>query len=58
MSLLAGQTEKVVSTNEMRYKHGRPSARQYDSCYYELGAEELTEEEVKSVSEGVLGVGI
>jgi hypothetical protein len=58
MSLLAGQTEKVVSTTEMRYKHGRPSDRQYDSCYYELGAEELTEDQVKAVSEGKLGVGI
>jgi hypothetical protein len=58
MSLLAGQTEKVVSTNEMRYKHGRPSERQYDSCYYEIGAEELTEDQVKDVSEGKLGLGI
>lgn len=42
----------------MKYKHGRPTERQYDSCYYEIGAVELSEDEVNNIKKGVLGVGI
>lgn len=38
MSLTADQNIKAVATDQLVYQHGRPNKRQYDSCYYEIGA--------------------
>ena len=28
----------------MKYQHGRPNMRQYDSCFYEIGAADIVNE--------------
>jgi len=43
MKLQATETQQSVASNAMKYREGRPTVREYDSCYYEVGAQNLTE---------------
>jgi len=53
MSILANTTSQSISTSDIKYFRGRKATREYDSCYYEIGAAELSEvemDELKSKS--------
>lgn len=45
MRLAADENIQSISTSEMKYRHGRPEVREYDSCYYEIGAAETNTNE-------------
>lgn len=38
MRLMANENIQSISTEDMKYQHGRPNVREYDSCFYEIGA--------------------
>lgn len=42
MKVRANTDLKTVSTSEIYFKKGAPSVRSYDSCYYEIGMDDLT----------------
>lgn len=41
MNLLANKEMSQVSSTSMKYREGKPSYREYDSCYYEITSEDL-----------------
>ena len=45
MKIFADTTEKTISTEDIYYLKGAPSVRQYDSCFYEIGMSDITEEQ-------------
>lgn len=50
MRLLANEGDiQSISTNELQYKHGRPDVRQYDSCFYEIGAGETNQDDNENI---------
>lgn len=43
MKFYANQTAMIISTNDMKYREGKPDYRKYDACYYEIASQNLTE---------------
>ena len=52
MKVRANTDLKTVSTNEVYFKKGAPHVRSYDSCYYEVGMDNLTQAEITQLLSG------
>jgi hypothetical protein len=45
MKILADTTDKTISSDDIYYLKGSPSVRSYDTCFYEIGIADLTDEQ-------------
>jgi len=59
MSILANTTSQIISTTDIKYLKGRKAVREYDSCYYEIGSADLSQEQMDELNaKGADGVRI
>lgn len=58
MTLTADESIQSISTDEMKYQHGRPNVRQYDSCFYEIGAAPVVDDTKNQTQEYTIQLSV
>ena len=49
MSIISGTTEQTIASTSMNYVKGRPEDARYGACYYEITAQDISEEDRKMI---------